>query len=44
MANKKRNAPEKTETIFEQEHRLRLEAKELAILHRNKKVTKYDLK
>lgn len=44
MGNKKRNAPEKTETIFETEHRLRQEAKELALLHKDKKVTKYDIR
>lgn len=44
MGNKKRNAPEKTETIFETEHRLKERAKELAELHKNKKVIKYDLK
>ena len=32
------------ETIFEMEHRLRIEAKELAEKNKNKKVTKYDLK
>jgi hypothetical protein len=41
---KKRNAPEKSETIFETEHRLKIEAKELAELHKNKKPTKFDLK
>ena len=34
----------KQETIFETEHRLRIEAKELAEKNKNKKVTKYDLK
>lgn len=34
----------KNETIFEMEHRLRIEAKELAEKNKNKKVTKYDLK
>ena len=34
----------KQETIFEMEHRLRIEAKELAEKNKNKKVTKYDLK
>ena len=32
------------ETIFEMEHRLRIEAKELAEKNKNKKVTKYYLK
>ena len=32
------------ETIFEMEHRLRQEAKELSEKNKNKKVTKYDLK
>jgi hypothetical protein len=44
MANKKRNAPEKSESIFDMEHRLRQEAKQLSLLHKNKKVTKYDIK
>lgn len=34
----------KNETIFEMEHRLRQEAKELAEKNKNRKVTKYDLK
>lgn len=41
---KKRNAPEKTETIFETEHRLKEKAKELALKNKDKKVVKYDLK
>lgn len=32
------------ETIFEMEARLKVEAKKLAEIHRDKKVTKYDLK
>ena len=32
------------ETIFEMEHRLIQEAKELSEKNKNKKVTKYDLK
>ena len=32
------------ETIFEMEHRLKQEAKELSEKNKNKKVTKYDLK
>ena len=34
----------KQETIFEMEHRLRVEARELAENNKNKKVNKYDLK
>ena len=41
---KKRNPLEKSETIFETEHRLKQEAKLLAEIHKNKKVTKFDLK
>lgn len=41
---KKSNPLEKSETIFETEARLKLEAKKLAEIHKNKKVTKYLLK
>ena len=41
---KKRNPLEKSETIFETEHRLKREAKELAKKHKDKPVTKYLLK
>ena len=41
---KKRNPLEKSETIFETKHRLKQEAKNLAEIHKNKKVTKYLLK
>lgn len=41
---KKRNPLEKSETIFETEQRLKQEAKQLAEIHKNKKVTKYLLK
>lgn len=41
---KKQNALEKQETIFETEHRLRKEAKELAKNHVDKKPIKYLLK
>lgn len=41
---KKRNPLEKSETIFETEARLKLEAKKLAEIHKNKPVKKYLLK
>lgn len=41
---KKRNPLEKTESIFETEHRLKQEAKILAQQFKNIKPTKYDLK
>ena len=41
---KKRNPLEKSETIFETEHRLKREAKELAKKHKDQPVTKYLLK
>ena len=44
MRNSDKNPAGKQETIFEMEHRLRNEAKELAEKNKNKKVTKYDLK
>ena len=44
MRNSDKNPSGKQETIFEMEHRLRIEAKELAEKNKNKKVTKYDLK
>ena len=41
---KKRNPIEKSETIFETEHRLKREAKELAKKHKDVKPIKYLLK
>jgi len=40
----KGHTPQRFETIFEQEQRLKEEAKKLAELNKNKKVIKYDLK
>ena len=44
MRNSDKNPAGKQETIFEIEHRLRIEAKELAELNKNKKVDRYLLK
>lgn len=45
MINKKNPKPiEKAESIFDQEHRLRKEAKELALNHKDIKPIKYILK
>lgn len=44
MKQVNKRTTDKRETIFEMEHRLKQEAKELSVIHKNKKIDKKLLK